>query len=150
MLACPVATLQRAVDIFIHEAYGDAPVPKPIQAKVDRIRNGEAELGNRMLFEITETPDGHTTHALRLGQPAYPHMKLVAEEAPDGSLLFRADAHDSHLHAAPGSADDAPLAQLRASNRALTDRIEAAWTAAGLKTFRQYLRQQLERRKAQA
>jgi hypothetical protein len=92
---------------------------------------------------------GHPIYALRLGQPRYNHMKLMVEPTPGGTgFLYRADAHDSYLHAPPGSPDAAPLAALRANNKEITEAIEAAWTAAGLPTFRAYLRTELEKRKA--
>ena len=59
--------------------------------------------------------------ALRLGQPLYPHMKLIVEPAPAPStmLLLRVDAHDRHLHATPGSPDESWLASIRTSNKEL-------------------------------
>ena len=60
------------------------------------------------------------------------------------------DSHDQHLHAPPGSPDAAWLATVRQSNKDLGERIEAAWCAAGLPTFKEYLRLQLEARKRSA
>ncbi len=95
-------------------------------------------------LEKAQCDSGRNTYSLRLGQPLYPHMKLVLEECPGGGQpLFRADAHDNMLHAPPGSRDEAPLAALRAINKELTERIETAWVAAGLPTFKEYLRAQL-------
>ena len=89
--------------------------------------------------------------ALRLGQPMYPHMKLVVEFCGSGGAgsgaMFRVDTHDKHLHAPPGSPDEAWLLKLRLSNKDVTERIEAAWAAAGVPTFKGFLRRQLEERK---
>src|SRR3954454_18737876 len=42
--------------------------------------------------------------AWRLGNRAYPHMKLVIERSPDGrTYLLRADTHDTHITPKPGS-----------------------------------------------
>ena len=61
--------------------------------------------------------------------------------------MFRVDAHDRHLHAKPGSADEAWLARVRQSNQVLVEKIENAWGAAGLPTFKEFLRGQLEERR---
>jgi hypothetical protein len=97
------------------------------------------------------------SYALRLGQPLYPHMKLVIEPAPGTAAggapqeyLLRVDAHDRHLHAPAGSPDAAWLQSIRSSNKDLSERIEAAWSQAGLPTFKDFLRRQLQSRKAGA
>jgi hypothetical protein len=71
-----------------------------------------------------------------------------APGASGGDCLLRVDAHDRHLHAAENSPDAAWLASIRASNKDLGERIEAAWSAARLPTFKDFLRRQLEARKA--
>jgi hypothetical protein len=63
-------------------------------------------------------------------------------------FLLRVDSHDQHLHAPPGSPDAAWLAAVRQSNKELGERIEAAWCAAGLPTFKEYLRLQLDLKQA--
>lgn len=144
-----VQTLRKAVAIYLHIAYPNGGIPPAVQERIACLeRLAPHEPLPKACMEVSCTTAGRTTYMLRLGQPRYPHMKLVLEDAPDGGQLFRADAHDAHLHAPPGSPDAAPLAALRASNKELTEAIEAAWTSQGLPTFREYLRKQLERRRA--
>ena len=140
---------KNAVSIYVRQAYDTAPPPPAVQERLDKI-SGLADDQNVPLdwLEKAQCDSGRSTYSLRLGQPIYPHMKLVLEESPGGGQpLFRADAHDNMLHAPPGSRDEAPLAALRAANKELADRIEAAWVAAGLPTFKEYLRAQLAQRK---
>ncbi len=76
-------------------------------------------------------------------------MKLVIDRAPDGhGHLLRADTHDGHVRPAPGSRDYHAFARLMDLNREVADRIEAAWEADGLPTFKSYLRDDLARRRA--
>jgi hypothetical protein len=95
--------------------------------------------------------DGPARYALRLGNRHYPHMKLVIDRAPDGrSYLLRADTHDAHCQPRPGSRESASFAELARQNRAVAEAIEARWEAVGLPTFKKFLRDDLERRKAAA
>ncbi len=153
--------LQRALEIFLHHAYAGVTVPAAVLQRVDAVRAlGHEDAVSEDLLEPFET--GACTpgtaieraYALRIGQPMYPHMKLVIESEPAGNgtdagekLLFRADAHDRHLHAPAGSPDAAWLASVRSSNKKLTESIEAAWSQAGIPTFKDYLRKQLENRR---
>jgi hypothetical protein len=94
--------------------------------------------------------DGPARYALRLGNRHYPHMKLVIDRAPDGrSYLLRADTHDAHCQPRPGSRESAAFAELARQNRAVAEAIEARWEAVGLPTFKKFLRDDLERRKAE-
>jgi len=143
-----VGELHNAIITYLRIAYPEG-VPAAVQARVASLTQlpADAEVPESML-EVSQCM-GRPVYALRLGQPRYPHMKLMVEASPGGTgYLFRADAHDMHLHAPEGSADAGPLAALRAQNKVLTEAIEAAWTAAGLPTFRSYLRGELEKRRA--
>jgi hypothetical protein len=92
-----------------------------------------------------------TKYSLRLGNRSYPHMKLVIDRAPDGqTYLLRADTHDAHIQPKPGSRDYAAFQELSRINHALAEQIETAWEAAGLPTFKKFLREDLERRRAAA
>jgi hypothetical protein len=94
--------------------------------------------------------DGPARYALRLGNRHYPHMKLVIDRAPDGrSYLLRADTHDAHCQPRPGSRESAAFLELARQNRAIAEAIEARWEAVGLPTFKKFLRDDLERRKAE-
>ncbi|MCC6464654.1 MAG: response regulator [Planctomycetes bacterium] len=84
-----------------------------------------------------ETPaglDACRRLALRLGNWAYPHMKLAVEQtSPDGEFFFHADAHDSA--SVPACADSPLWQQLRTLNREIKQAIEEAWQEAGLPTM---------------
>jgi len=142
-----VGELRRVVATYLRLAYPTG-VPASLAARLAALDGLADEAGApEVLFETSQCM-GHSVYALRMGQPRYPHMKIMVEPSPAGSgFLYRADAHDSMLHAPPGSLDAGPLAELRAGNKLLTEAIEAAWTAEGLPTFRAYLRAELERRK---
>ena len=150
----PAGQLQNAIGIYLRFAYPSGEVPKAVQERADAIRALAANAAvSADLLEPMSCAKG-TAYALRLGQPMYPHMKLVVEPAvcetagPEVGLFFRVDSHDRHLHAAPGSPDAEWLSLVRASNKALTDQIECAWSAADIPTFKDYLRRQLAARKA--
>ena len=150
----PARQLQNAVSIYLRYAYAAAEIPKPVQERADAIRALSADAAvSADLLEPMPCAKG-TAYAIRLGQPMYPHMKLVVEpavcEADEAvvGLFFRVDSHDRHLHAPPDSPDAAWLSAVRASNKALTDQIESAWSAADIPTFKDFLRRQLAARKA--
>jgi hypothetical protein len=138
----------KAVEIYLAAAY-EGPCPGAVRTRVDSLRTvPEADLFRSSSFEPTpkEQP---TRLALRLGNPWYPHMKLVIEVAPDQQTsLFRADTHDRHIHVAPESREYTAFCEMMGKNQTLASRIEADWEAAGLATFKSFLRQDLARRQA--
>jgi hypothetical protein len=152
----PAHILQKAIALYLERAY-PAPgggVPAGVAARAEGVNriSGEAEVPLEMLER--DAANSVPSYALRLGQPKYPHMKLVVDPAPPVAVgavgadyMLRVDAHDRHLHAAPGSPDAAWLTAVRMSNKELGEAIEAAWAAAGLPTFKSYLKQQLAARK---
>jgi hypothetical protein len=154
----PAHILQQAIDLYLPLAYPDGSVPPAVRSRIAAIQAlpPQADVPQNLLER--DPANCLPSYALRLGQPKYPHMKLVIEPQPEATplparledrpFLLRVDAHDRHLHAAPGSPDAAWLASVRASNQDLTERIESAWSAAGLPTFKDFLRQQLLARKA--
>ena len=86
--------------------------------------------------------------ALRLGNAAYPHMKLRLSRAPgDDALIFSVDSHDAMLKAPDGSPDAAALEELKAFNADLGGRINSAWGAAGLLTEHENLRRKIRQAK---
>lgn len=150
--------LQLAIDLYLQNAYTTTPIPTAVQERVKPIRAlpPDAPVPENLLEH--ETAVSRSGYALRLGQPLYPHMKLIIEDAParpsgDPAVFFprfllRVDAHDRHLHAPPGSPDAAWLASIRTSNKDLTDRIEGAWSDAHLPTFKEFLRLELQSRRS--
>lgn len=148
----PAHIFQQAMDLYIHEAY-PAGTPADVKKRMEMVRAAAREVVPLEALE-RDTANSSAGYALRLGQPLYPHMKLIVEPVPGGvascagqDFLLRVDAHDRHLHAPAGSPDEAWLAKVRQSNQELVEKIEAAWAAAGLPTFKEFLRRQLEARK---
>ncbi|HUO08887.1 MAG TPA: hypothetical protein VM008_11340 [Phycisphaerae bacterium] len=151
--------LQQAIELYVQYAYPNGTLPPAVQERAKAIR--DLSPSQNVPESLLEKESGASLHgyALRLGQPLYPHMKLIIEPAPADPtssalpnaipFLLRVDSHDRHLHAAPGSPDEAWLSNIRASNKQVGERIEAAWSQHGLPTFKDYLRSQLAARKAQ-
>lgn len=149
------ALVWRAVTTYLVHAYA-APTgakgvptstPSAVKARLESLRLAPpADFYASPVFE-RDAPAHPTRFSLRLGNCHYPHMKLVIGRSPDGQghLLF-ADTHDAHCRPAPGSRDHHTFCRLMEQNRAVADRIEAAWAEQGLPTFKSYLREDLARR----
>ncbi len=141
-----VVQLRQAVKIFLDYAYKDASIPPTVTQRVAPLYAVSDDAPVQPQWFETQPQNNRTSYVLRLGHRAYPHMKLVLEESPDGTgYFFRADAHDRHLHAPQGSADAKALEELRRVNLHLVETIEYAWAKVGIPTFREYLRQAVER-----
>ena len=119
-----------------------------VKSRLDALRSSDdSAFFDSKSFERDATPSPPAKYNLRLGNCFYPHMKLVVESTPDGlGYMFRADTHDKHIRPAPDSKEYAMFTELMANNQKLSEQIEAAWEAAGLPTFKQYLREDLARR----
>jgi hypothetical protein len=141
----------RAIDLYLARAYPGATPPAAVCARIDKLRAlPQDQLLASELFE-RDVKDDPTKFSLRLGNKTYPHMKLVIERSPDGAgYLLRADTHDRHCCPAPESKEYAIFCQLMESNRAIADDVEHAWVDAGLPTFKEYLRQDLARRRSKS
>ena len=150
--------LNQAIELYLAEAYPGG-VPPSVLELVEPFKSPD-DTAPVPLERLEQQPNGSysgdevgITYIIRLGQPMYPHMKLALDPIPHGhqcsgcNYLLRVDAHDQHLHAAPGSPDDAWLQKIRLNNKELGERIEAKWAAAGLPTFKAFLRKQLEERR---
>lgn len=122
--------LLRAVGVYLEEAYKGAEppaVPAFPGPPDDSIRGA---LG---LFTAECQGDGAAprAYALRLGNRRYPFMKLrIEEHLIRGEYFFAVDTHDQMFC----DKEDPELARLKAFNRELKDRIEAAWEGWGLPT----------------
>lgn len=139
----------KAADVYLRHAYVGSP-PSAVRARLETLHSlGESDYQLNPIFE----PNAHqppTRLALRLGNRAYPHMKMVIERAPDGrTYLFRADTHDAHACPAPTAREFKAFKDLMAANLEISRAIEAAWADEGLPTFKTYLRDDLARRQAQ-
>ena len=153
------------MDLYLRVAYppnagsGAGSVPAAVAGRMRALEGMPEHAAVPLEFLERDDPTSGCSYALRLGQPLYPHMKLVLDPIPESAaaalhkrcqgydFLLRVDAHDRHLHAAPGSPDAAWLAGIRQSNKEIGERIEADWAAAGLPTFKEFLREQLAARR---
>ncbi|MDB4928201.1 MAG: hypothetical protein JWM10_685 [Myxococcaceae bacterium] len=134
----------RAIDLYLARAY-DGPAPPRVAALVDAVR---ASPDGRVYDSAAFERDGEDRYALRLGNRAYPHMKLVVERIPRrDAWFFRADAHDQHVSIDPSDPDFPAFQALMAHNQATAAAIESAWEEAGLDTFRAFLRRDLDARR---
>lgn len=140
----PRAAVDRAIETYLGLAY-PAGAPARVASLAAAVRlSPDGALYESPAFER----DGDARFALRLGNPAYPHMKLVIERLPGrDAWFFRADTHDQHVTVDPSDPDYAAFQELMARNRALAAAIEAAWELEGLDTFRAFLRRDLEARR---
>jgi hypothetical protein len=90
-------------------------------------------------------------YALRLGKPFLPAHEIHHRAFADAlGYLLRADTHDAHIQPRAGSREMAAFAELMRQNRAIADAIEGKWETLGLPTFKKFLREDLERRRAAA
>ncbi len=146
----PVHIIKKAIEIYIPLAYPSGKIPEVIRDRMAPVMAAADRTPIKAEWFETADKDGRAVYRLRLGQAAYPHMKLSVEESPDGKgYLLLADAHDNHLMASETSPDARLLGELRKNNAALVEKIQAAWTQAELPTFRNYFRAAMERRAAE-
>jgi hypothetical protein len=136
------AEVWRAIDVWLANAY-DGPPPRAVAERLDKLRAA----ADGAFYECEAFERAGEGYALRLGNRAYPHMKLVVEASPTGGALFRADTHDRHVLELLGPASPG-LEALIARNEAVARAIEAAWTMVALPTLRDYWKDELARWKA--
>ena len=139
-------TFWRAAEIYLRHAYeASGGVPAAVHARLEALRQSPDPFA-AAAFERSPK-DAPVKHALRLGNSRYPHMKLVISRAPGGTgHLFKADTHDKHIRPPAGSKDEAAFRALMEFNERVAQAIEAEWEAAGLRTFKVFLKEDLERR----
>jgi CheY-like chemotaxis protein len=140
--------LNRAIEVYVSHAYrakGSGTRQIPRFEPNDRLPAILAAHTN--LFEDlsgTGTPGaagqaGAPTprmYALRLGNAAYPHMKLAIVEAFFGDeFVFAVDRHDT-FHFDPDVPGYQAWCELKEINRLVKESIEGAWHKAGLPTLR--------------
>jgi CheY-like chemotaxis protein len=124
--------LRRALELYFAEAFrGQDRAPPRFEGEDDAPLGGALP---RFQDESQRTGCGARGYALRLGNDRYPFMKLrLVEHLFRDEYFFEVDTHDQ-MFADPS---DAELARLKAYNRELKCRIEAAWEGAGLPTMLQ-------------
>lgn len=143
-----VSIVKKAMAIYLPLAYPSGRIPDVVKARMAPIMAAADTAAIEPAWFEQGDKEGRIIYRLRLGQVAYPHMKLSIEESPDSSgYLLLADAHDQHLMASANSPDAKYLGELQKNNAALVEQIHLAWTQAGLPTFRNYFNAAMERRK---
>ena len=142
----------RAIDVYLNVAYPDKPPSATVQSRLDALKlQDPARFYECASLEREPNQGPPRKFALRLGNPFYPHMKLVIEPTPDAlGHMFRADTHDKHIRPEPKSKEYPLFCQMMEQNQKLSERIESEWENADLPTFKRYLRLDLARRAAGA
>jgi hypothetical protein len=143
-----VATLRRAVETYLAEAYPSGEMPPAVRRRLDWPEGASlAELLSRPPFERVQPPggEGSVIYALRLGNHRYPHMKLQVQPWPTSiGYMLSVNTHDQILGLDPGSPDAAAFLSLQRENQRLKEAIEAAWDRQCFPTFLRYLREYLD------
>ena len=139
------AQFHKAIDIYLAHAYPTAP-PLTVRSMMNLLKTWAGEFYASPAFARTGDP-ACPRLTVRLGNSAYPHMKLALEPAPDGqSYLFKADSHDKHLCPAQNDPDYGAFMDLRAKNQKIVEKIEGAWAQSGIPTFKTFLQADLAQR----
>ena len=143
----PASKCWEAIDAYITSVYGEGGAPAAVRGRLETLR----AMPDESFFDSTvferDDKNAPTRYSVRLGNPHYPHMKLVVERAPDGrGYLFRADTHDRHIRPAPESREYKAFVELMQQNQKSAEYVEAEWARRGLPTFKEYLRRDLARR----
>ena len=137
-----------AIDIYMKLAY-DGPPPFDVRDRLEALRNQPPETFYQCTALERDLHRPPTRYSLRLGNRNYPHMKLsVQSTIDDTDFFFKADTHDRHCIPNPKSPEYQAYLKMTEANEALSRKIESAWTAVGIPTFREFLRLDLVRRQA--
>ena len=139
--------METAARLYLAEAYGEAVPPSTRERLIWPPGEALAELAMAGPFERTpaDVPVEECDHIrLRLGNRAYPHMKLGVDRIPDTSdWVLSVDCHDRQLTAVVQESERAALEVLLRHNADTKTRIERRWSEAGLPTFERYIRGRL-------
>ncbi|WP_205678645.1 hypothetical protein [Aquisphaera insulae] len=139
-----IDSLRRSVEIYLGIAYPSGNLPELIRRRLAWPEGSftESTLSRPPFERAGRAADGSTNvYALRLGNARYPHMKLQIQPWPnEAGFLLSVNTHDQVAGLDVGAADVQAFRDLQAENQRLKEAIEAAWEAAGLPTFLQYLR----------
>jgi hypothetical protein len=145
----PAAEFWNAIQIYLRIAYGEAKISGAVQKRIETLRASDNnEIFQSPVFE-RDDPNAPKRLSLRLGNPSYPHMKLVVEAKPSGKgYLYRVDTHDRHCRPAPESREYRLFCALTENNLRVAESIESAWAHEHLPTFKEFLREDLAARTA--
>jgi len=142
--------LERAVRIYLEEAYGDRPVPEPARGRLTW-PPGDTLTAFAGGDPFERTPPDVPVEAcdrirLRLGNRLFPHMKLgVDRVSGTETWVLTVDTHDEAVLRLAREGDRAALESLVRTNAETKSRIERRWSEAGLPTFERYVREHLGR-----
>jgi hypothetical protein len=132
-----------AVEIYLQIAYPSGSFPEAVQRRLDWPQ--DISLQELLAFEAFERSRSSTAgalpiYSLRLGNRAYPHMKLQIQPWPTAAgYLLSVNTHDQVANLDPSSPDASGFRALQALNQEIKEAIEQAWDAQGLPTFHRYL-----------
>ncbi len=142
-------SIRQAISLYLACAYDGDP-PESLQSVLPP--PGQFDAAEYLMSDCTErTPpkadlDEVRSFAVRLGNWAYPHMKLRFSRPPnDPVYLLGVDCHDEFLCAPEGSPDAGPLEELKEHNGQMAANIESAWEEAHLPTEKSFLRDKIKK-----
>lgn len=122
--------VQLATQVFLKHAY-----PKGVPSAIQEMSNALATLDSEEeLLQWSRLEKENGRYHLRLGNHAYPHMKLVFL-LEGNHPVFYVDAHDSHFNLPPNVPGHERLIALRKFNSDLKKEIEKALLAQSLTIF---------------
>ena len=139
--------IRQAIELYLRHAYGPKGPPKVARYLPPQGFQAPAWLMGEL---VERTPDDVPVEqvcsfALRLGNSAYPHMKLRLSRLPKQRVyLFTVDCHDAFLSAPPDTPDHQALEELKRRNAQVARAIRAALDKAHLPTERNYLREKID------
>ncbi len=131
------ALFELGLAIYLHHAYEECETPAAARIDVSGLKTANDVL-ELFTEEVPPNPGGesHRHLVLRLGNCAYPHMKLALMEFVDpGEWFWSVDTHD-RAHISKDSPDWPLWKALRKRNLEIKGRVEQAWREAGITTAR--------------
>ena len=152
LLSTPL--LARACRIYLDTAYpGGAPtIPenKRVYARIAADEPVQRYLTPAPIAQGICQKVADDCYTFRLGSPRYVNLKMKVHCVAERGVchcVFSVDTHDAfskdHVQPPPDHPDAAAWMELQAANRELKEKIEAAWTAAGILTHNGLLRAEL-------
>jgi hypothetical protein len=127
--------------------YFDLPADQPVAAFLP-----PAVCAQGVCRELRRDSGTLCGYDLRLGSAGFAHLKLrlqLVEQSSDTIWVFMVDTHDAFSNASrfppPDHPDCKQWLQLQDANRALKEKIEAAFEQNGLATLNSLLREELQR-----
>ena len=143
------AVVRRAIEIYVRTAYPEGP-PFAVRSMLAAQEGWAGDFFESPTF-VKDQGKPPTRYTMRLGNRAYPHMKLVCELGPDHqSFLLKADSHVGHFCPPPSNPEHAAFRKLMETNQQIVSEIESAWAGAGIPTFKTFLKDDLARRRQEA